>query len=183
VVAYDNLQSERRLYILQDRLIMQNKQTLQAQKNERAAADSKRRLTSYVFHEVRVPLNTAVLAAQNVHASLGAAAQTYKVEFTALSGSLNQMSAVLNDILDFNRMESGKFAFVAQPFAFHTTMRSLFSPLRLSAEARNLRFVTNLDADIDNAALKTTLETIHGVSTEVGVFVGDEQRLRLGLTT
>jgi osomolarity two-component system sensor histidine kinase SLN1 len=66
-----------------------------------------------VFHEVRVPLNTALLAAQNVQASLGAAAQTHKVEFTALSGSLNQMSAVLNDILDFNRMESGKFVFVA----------------------------------------------------------------------
>lgn len=27
--------------------------------NERKASDSKSRLTSYVFHEVRVPLNTA----------------------------------------------------------------------------------------------------------------------------
>jgi signal transduction histidine kinase len=71
-------------------------------------------VASYVFHEVRVPLNTALLAAQNVQACLGPAAHEHKVEFTALSGSLNQMSAVLNDILDFNRMESGKFAFVAQ---------------------------------------------------------------------
>jgi hypothetical protein len=39
-------QSERHLYILQDRLIVQNKQTHQAQMNERAEADSKRRLTS-----------------------------------------------------------------------------------------------------------------------------------------
>jgi hypothetical protein len=40
------MQSERRLYILQDHLIIQNKQIQQAQKNERAEADSKRRLTS-----------------------------------------------------------------------------------------------------------------------------------------
>jgi osomolarity two-component system sensor histidine kinase SLN1 len=33
--------------------------TQKAQINERKAAESKRRLTSYVFHEVRVPLNTA----------------------------------------------------------------------------------------------------------------------------
>jgi signal transduction histidine kinase len=68
----------------------------------------------YVFHEVRVPLNTALLAAQNVRASLGAHARAYQIEFSALDGSLNQMSAVLNDILDFNRMDSGKFAFVAR---------------------------------------------------------------------
>jgi hypothetical protein len=42
----DCSQSERHLYILQDRLIVQNKQTHQAQMNERAEADSKRRLTS-----------------------------------------------------------------------------------------------------------------------------------------
>jgi osomolarity two-component system, sensor histidine kinase SLN1 len=62
-----------------------------------------------------------------------------------------------------------------KPFSFHTTMRSLFVPLKLSAEARKLRFVTDLDPSIDRAATKTAIE---GDMISVGVFVGDEQRLR-----
>ena len=76
--------------------------------NERKAADSKRRLTSYVFHEVRVPLNTALLAVQNMEAS-GTVAKEQEIEFKALEGSLSMMSKVLNDVLDFNRMDSGRF--------------------------------------------------------------------------
>lgn len=70
----------------------------------------------YVFHEVRVPLNTArkcpgysneshlilsttVLAVQNMEAS-GTVAKTQEVEFKALEGSLSMMSKVLNDVLD-----------------------------------------------------------------------------------
>lgn len=50
---------ERRNFSLRDQLKAQFRATQKAQVNERKASDSKRRLTSYVFHEVRVPLNTA----------------------------------------------------------------------------------------------------------------------------
>lgn len=57
-------------------------------------------------------------------------------------------------------------------------MRSLFVPLQLSAEARKLTFVMDLDPDIDHAAVQTSSETIRGQEHKVGVFIGDEQRLR-----
>jgi osomolarity two-component system sensor histidine kinase SLN1 len=83
--------AERRLYTLREQLKVQFKATQKAQVNERQAADSKRRLTSYVFHEVRVPLNTALLAVQNMDA-LGAVPKTQEIEFKALEGSLSMMS-------------------------------------------------------------------------------------------
>jgi signal transduction histidine kinase len=52
-----------------------------------------------VFHEVRVPLNTALLAVQNMEAE-GAIPKGQELEFTALTGSLSMMSKVLNDVLD-----------------------------------------------------------------------------------
>ena len=60
-----------------------------------------------------------MLAAQNIEAELGhvigiKGRSDQRVEFAALAGSLNQMSAVLNDILDFNRMESGRFTIVSR---------------------------------------------------------------------
>jgi osomolarity two-component system sensor histidine kinase SLN1 len=137
-VHYMREHAERRLYTLRDQLKVQFRATQKAQVNERRAADSKRRLTSYVFHEVRVPLNTALLAVQNM-AATGTFAQAPDIEFSALEGSLGMMSKVLNDVLDFNRMDSGRFESVSKPFAFHQVMQSMFVPLRLATDARKLK--------------------------------------------
>ncbi|KAJ8473744.1 hypothetical protein ONZ51_g7678 [Trametes cubensis] len=50
-VHYMRENAERRLYTLRDQLKVQFRATQKAQVNERKAADSKRRLTSYVFHD------------------------------------------------------------------------------------------------------------------------------------
>ncbi|KAJ3558702.1 hypothetical protein NM688_g766 [Phlebia brevispora] len=187
-VHYMRENAERRLYTLRDQLKIQFRATQKAQINERKAADSKRRLTSYVFHEVRVPLNTALLAVQNMEAS-GVVAKTQEIEFKALEGSLTMMSKVLNDVLDFNRMDSGRFESVLKPYALHKVMRSLFVPLRLATDTRGLEFVQELDTNIDNVARRAlyeargeTPESITRLMTEEsdedGYVVGDEMRLR-----
>ncbi|KAF7356453.1 hypothetical protein MVEN_00978400 [Mycena venus] len=150
VVLYMHSQKEmssRKLFWLRTQLKLQFQRTRKAQVAERQAADSKRRLTSYVFHEVRVPLNTALLAVQNMAAR--PIAKDHEVEFSALEGSLSMMSKVLNDVLDFNRMDSGRLESLSRPYAFHKVLRSLFIPLRLAADARKLEFVTDLDMRID----------------------------------
>ncbi|KAI0726397.1 hybrid sensor histidine kinase [Fomitopsis betulina] len=177
--------AERRLYALRDQLKIQFRATQKAQVNERKAADSKRRLTSYVFHEVRVPLNTALLAVQNMEASLSIA-KSQEIEFKALEGSLSMMSKVLNDVLDFNRMDSGRFESVLKPYSFHKVMRSMLLPLRLATDARGLEFVVHLDDNIDVVARKALHEALGDVDdtddAEDGVVVGDETRLRQIIT-
>ncbi|KAF8757545.1 His Kinase A (phosphoacceptor) domain [Rhizoctonia solani] len=78
--------AERRLHKLRDQLKTQYKATQKAQVSERKAADSKRRLTSYIFHEVRVPLNTALLATQNMAAAM-TLSKEHDVEFNALEAA------------------------------------------------------------------------------------------------
>jgi osomolarity two-component system sensor histidine kinase SLN1 len=140
----------------------------------------------YVFHEVRVPLNTALLAVQNMEAS-GVVPRAQEIEFKALAGSLSMMSKVLNDVLDLcvlflrslagpgnpparrrkltprrsNRMDSGRFESVNRPYSFHQVMRSLFVPLRLAADARNLNFVTDLDLRIDRVRAVAYSHLLH----------------------
>ncbi|KAJ7509919.1 hypothetical protein B0H11DRAFT_1961525 [Mycena galericulata] len=180
--------SERRLYTLRNQLKIQFKATQRAQINERKASDSKRRLTSYVFHEVRVPLNSALLAVQNINSS-GIITKDHEIEFHALSGSLNMMRNVLNDVLDFNRMDSGTFEVSSRPFAFHTTMRSLFVPLQLATDSRGQEFVAHLDPNIDKVARRAAYQAM-GENPETitqhmrehpevaGVVIGDHVRLR-----
>ncbi|KAI0764429.1 hypothetical protein BC629DRAFT_1596697 [Irpex lacteus] len=59
----------RTLYTLRDQLKLQFRATQEAQANESKAADFKCQHTSYFFYEVRVPLNTALLAVQKPVAS------------------------------------------------------------------------------------------------------------------
>ena len=111
---------------------------------------------------------------------------TQDIEFKALEGSLSMMSKVLNDVLDFNRMDSGRFESVSRPYPFHKVMRSLFVPLRLATDARGLSFVTELDKSIDEVARKALYEA-QGMKMaehpdEDGIVVGDETRLRQIIT-
>lgn len=138
-----------------------------------------------------MPLNTALLAVQNMDAS-GTVAKAQEIEFKALEGSLNMMSKVLNDVLDFNRMDSGRFESVLRPYAFHKVMRSLFVPLQLATDARGLTFVTDLDKSIDDVARRALYQSLDGLSEdeiekrmaldEDGIVVGDETRLRQIIT-
>ena len=205
-VHYMKEVAERRLYTLRDELKTQFKATQKAQINERRAAESKRRLTSYVFHEVRVPLNTALIAVQNMEATGAYGGKTgntgpareQDVEFRALEGSLSMMSKVLNDVLDFNRMDSGRFESVSRPYPFHSVMRSMFVPLQLATDARGLHFDAQLDPAIDIVARRAAWESLgaqHGrgphetfekyleeVPHADGIVVGDEMRLRQIIT-
>ncbi|KAG2137584.1 Tco5, signal transduction HAMP domain histidine kinase [Suillus bovinus] len=185
-VHYMHENSERRLFILREQLKTQFKATQKAQINERKEADSKRRLTSYVFHEVRVPLNTALLAVQNMEASC-AVSKAQEIEFMALGGSLVMMSKVLNDMLDFNRMDSGRFEILSKPYKFHAVMRSLFIPLRMATDARNLELVTSLDESVDKVARQAAFEAAgddlaesenYLNNNEDGIVLGDATRLR-----
>ncbi|KAK7685740.1 hypothetical protein QCA50_011086 [Cerrena zonata] len=146
----------------------------------------------WISLQVRVPLNTALLAVQNMEAS-GVIAKTQEIEFKALEGSLSMMSKVLNDVLDFNRMDSGRFESVLKPYTFHQVLRSLFIPLQLATDARGLEFVKDLDHNIDDIARLALYESL-GLSEEVieermkekreedAIVVGDETRFRQIIT-
>ncbi|KAG8931173.1 hypothetical protein FRC02_003114 [Tulasnella sp. 418] len=198
-IHYQRETSERRLFTMRDRLKTQYRATQKAQVSERKAADSKKRFSSYIFHEVRVPLNTALLAVQNMDAA-GVFGDKESVEFTALEGSLNMMSKVLNDVLDFNRMDAGRFESVNRPYSFHKVIKGILVPLRLTAKARELELMTELDPRIDQVArdalsmamkmgiggsngvsLARELMVKEGIEGETeggGLVVGDEHRLR-----
>ncbi|KAJ3767871.1 hypothetical protein FB446DRAFT_753512 [Lentinula raphanica] len=184
--------SERRLYAMKVQVKVQYKALQRAQDAERRISESKHRLTSYVFHEVRVPLNSALLAAQSMEVS-GTVSKALEIEFDALMGSLTMMSQVLNDVLDFNRLDSGQFELVSKPYAFHQTIRSLFIPLQMATAQKGLTLHTELDPNIDKVARCAAYRAM-GEREDViqrhlkehptvdGVVVGDEARFRQIIT-
>ncbi|KAF5360111.1 hypothetical protein D9757_011734 [Collybiopsis confluens] len=126
----------------------------------------------------------------------GSIAKSLELEFNALEGSLNIMSKVLNDVLDFNRLDSGKLESLSKPYAFHQVMRSMFLPLRLATDARKLELIIDLDMNIDEVArrgayralgkdsesIETLLKEEPSGESHYGIVVGDETRLRQVVT-
>ena len=86
-------------------------------------------------------------------------------------------------------MDAGRFENIAAPYSFHTSLRSIFIPLRLAAEMRGLALVIEIDKNIDIVARRALYEA-RGESPEAvearlctdadedALVVGDEMRLR-----
>ena len=97
------------------------------------------------------------------------------------------LSATISDIASSNRMDSGRFEILSKPYAFHAVVRSLFIPLRMATDARNLELVTSLDDAIDKVARQAAYEAVgedpaelekYADKEEDGVVLGDAIRLR-----
>ncbi|ORY88015.1 hypothetical protein BCR35DRAFT_29860 [Leucosporidium creatinivorum] len=186
IVSYQRDIMDRKLYTMRSELKVQYRAKQRAEINERKSQDSRRRFSNYIFHEVRVPLNTALLAVQNLQ---GSEAFDHKsesaIEYAALEGSLQMMSQVLNDVLDFNRMERGGFSSVSRPFSLHNVIRAICTPVEMESNARGLGFSAHLDPRVDEVAKRAAgaIGEDEGLVEEgAGLVMGDEMRLRQVLT-
>lgn len=166
MTSYLREKSDRQMFALRMQLKLQYRATQAAQVAERKASDSKKRFVSYIFHEVRVPLNTALLAVQNLageHFFEKCVDEQQREMVDGLMGSLTMMEKVLNDVLSFNRMESGKFTQARKPFDFHKSVQIVILSHRSQAIASDLELSADCDPAVDQLG---------------GIFIGDEMRIR-----
>ncbi|KAH7102227.1 hypothetical protein BKA62DRAFT_121650 [Auriculariales sp. MPI-PUGE-AT-0066] len=168
---------ERRMFMLNTQLKIAYRAQQKAQIAESKASHAKRRFASYIFHEVRVPLNTAMLAFQNLqvnNAFKDDSVESQNVEIHALEASLFMMQQVLNDVLDLERMDSGRFESNPRPFPLHRAIASIMGPVGLASDAKRLDLRMELDKKIDDFAAEDIPEGLW--------VIGDEIRLRQVLT-
>ena len=163
-VSYAREKADRKVFTLRDQLKTQYKATQKAQAAESRASDSKKRFVNYIFHEVRVPLNTALLSIQNLigENALQGASEDHLELVDVLQSSLGMMEKVLNDVLDFNRMDSGRLMVVNAPFDFTKVIKSVVMSLSVAAGTKNISLSSQLDPRIES----------------FGDLIGDEMRLR-----
>jgi len=96
------------------------------------------------------------------------------VEVHALELSHSMMQKVLNDVLDLQRMDAGRFEVSNKPFALHRDIRSTLNSVRAATNAKHLELRVDLDEAIDKLGQSTSTE---------GLWVlGDSMRLRQVLT-
>ncbi|KAJ7143295.1 hypothetical protein C8R43DRAFT_1014992 [Mycena crocata] len=172
--------ARRKMFLLALQLKYAFKAKHKARLAESKASFTKRRFANYIFHEVRVPLNNAVLAFQLLQSG-NAFKEDYakSTEIYALEQGLKMMKTVLNDVLDFEKMDSGHFETIARPFPLHHSIRAILDQVEVQTGSRQLILERSLDDRID----RIPGLDLGGADEPEGLWVlGSELRLHQVLT-
>ena len=113
---------------------------------EKAANSAKSRFLGNMSHELRTPLNAVIGYAYWLNRTDLDAKQRAAV--TTIQSSGEHLLAMITDILDFAKIEAGKFELVAAPFDLRETLAGVGDMFRLPAEQKGLDFALEIAPDV-----------------------------------
>jgi|GEM_PF-587672 len=137
------------IWILQ-RLFKNSNQLKAAKEKAEEYARLKSEFAETMSHEIRTPLHSITRFANELSTSHKSAEQSEVIDAIKLSSGM--LLSVVNNILDYTKMEKGKFKLAEIPFNPIMVIREILSGLRLQAKRKNLQLQECLDS-----ALNTTL--------------------------
>ncbi|UPQ89203.1 HAMP domain-containing hybrid sensor histidine kinase/response regulator [Vibrio sinaloensis] len=111
-------------------------QLMQARQGAEQANDSKSRFLASMSHEIRTPMN-GVLGILNILEETELSAEQRKLVSTATESG-HFLLSVINDILDFTRMESNTLILEDKPFDFRHCVESVVDSFSPAAVSQNL---------------------------------------------
>jgi signal transduction histidine kinase len=112
------------------------------------SAHAQSEFLSTMSHEIRTPLN-AVIGMSNL-LMMGSPRPEQKENLEILKFSANNLLAIVNDVLDFNKIESGKLVFENVRFDLAELMYNICGGQMLKAHEKGLQFAFTIDNTLKN---------------------------------
>lgn len=117
-------------------------------KDAEEIASAKTNFLSKMSHELRTPLN-AVVGMANI-LLMDEVKNSKKENLEVLLFSANNLMFIINEILDFDKLDSGKIILNKQPFRFDALLKNIEAAFRPQAEAKKIIFDMVSDTSINN---------------------------------
>jgi signal transduction histidine kinase len=133
---------------------------MKAKEKAELAVKAKSRFLSTMSHELRTPLNGIIGAANLLLQEECTPPQ--KAQLAILQFSSEHMLTLVNDILDYSKIEAGKLFLEEAPINVRLLLQNIVSPFKSQAEEKQLLLLSDIDPrlDIDVIADKTRLNQI-----------------------
>jgi signal transduction histidine kinase/FixJ family two-component response regulator len=104
---------------------------------------AKQRFLSNMSHEIRTPLQSIIGYAEIINTQEHPEHKDVK----AIHNSAEHLLQIVNEVLDYNRITSGKFSFSSQPFDIRKLLEEVRSGMLPQAEAKSLKLKTDFQLD------------------------------------
>jgi signal transduction histidine kinase/CheY-like chemotaxis protein len=102
---------------------------------------AKQRFLANMSHEIRTPLQSII-----GYSELLVEDQRYDEHHVrAINQSSEHLLQIVNEVLDYNRIVSGKFTFDVKPFRMQELLNEVISVIKPQAAGKSLKLVTNFD--------------------------------------
>ena len=119
---------------------------LEERRKAQEASRAKSTFLSNISHELRTPLNAVLGFAQLMERDTTLRAE-HRESLTVILRSGEHLLGLINDVLSFAKIESGRLTLTEAPFELRRVVRDVEDMIRVRADAKNLR----LEVDVESA--------------------------------
>ncbi|WP_291968784.1 two-component sensor histidine kinase BarA [Candidatus Symbiopectobacterium sp.] len=145
-----------------EQMEIQNVELDLAKKRAQEAARIKSEFLANMSHELRTPLNGVIgFTRQTLKTTLTATQTDY---LRTIERSANNLLTIINDVLDFSKLEAGKLVLENIPFSLHNTLDDIITLLAHTAHEKGLELTLNIQPGVPER------------------FIGDPMRLQQVIT-
>ncbi len=136
----------------------------------RHANTAKSAFLANMSHEIRTPMNAIVGMADLLRFSKLSSEQREHVE--RIKGASSSLLRIINDILDFTKIDANKMELVLMPFELDSILNDVTNMINIKAAEKDITFVTVVSKDIpvsviaDEVRIKQVLINILGNSVK-----------------